>query len=596
MTTYEAPLDEMQFVIRELAGLDTLTALPEWQDIDGETVTAVLQEASRFASEVLAPLNQTGDQRGVICKDNHVITAPGFREAYQQYVTSGWNRLGFDEKYGGQSMPNVVGAAVQEMWKSANLAFSACFQLTQGAAEAICERSSEEQKKRFLPGMIEGRWTGTMNLTEPQAGSDLAAVRTRAVRQADGSYRLFGQKIFITYGEHDLSENIIHLVIARTPDAPLGVKGISLFIVPKFLVNDDGTLGSRNDAFCLSVEHKLGIHGSPTCVLSYGEQGGAVGYLVGEENRGLEYMFTMMNVARISVGLEGVGIGERAYQQAREYARSRVQGRDISGGDGPVPIIRHPDVRRMLLLMKAQTEATRALAYVVVAARDLANRHPDEQTRKRNQAFVDLMTPVVKGWSTETGIEIASLGVQVHGGMGYVEETGAAQHWRDARITTIYEGTTGIQANDLIGRKIVRDQGRTIRAVLEGMRGFAGELDSSDASLLSIKNGLVQGIDSLAAAAEYILTNYQTDPRKVMFGAVPFLKLFGIAAGGWQLARGAKISVARLAEGKGDPAFYKAKIATARFYAEHVLATATGLGHTVIHGGEVDSLLSDDMV
>ena len=596
MTTYEAPLDEMQFVIRELAGLDTLTALPEWQDIDGETVTAVLQEASRFASEVLAPLNQTGDQRGVICKDNHVITAPGFREAYQQYVTSGWNRLGFDEKYGGHSMPNVVGAAVQEMWKSANLAFSACFQLTQGAAEAILERSSEEQKKRFLPGMVEGRWTGTMNLTEPQAGSDLAAVRTRAVRQADGSYRLVGQKIFITYGEHDLSENIIHLVIARTPEAPPGVKGISLFIVPKFLVNDDGTLGSRNDAFCLSVEHKLGIHGSPTCVLSYGEQGGAVGYLVGEENRGLEYMFTMMNVARISVGLEGVGIGERAYQQAREYARSRVQGRDISGSDGPVPIIRHPDVRRMLLLMKAQTEATRALAYVVVAARDLANHHPDEQTRKRNQSFVDLMTPVVKGWSTETGIEIASLGVQVHGGMGYVEETGAAQHWRDARITTIYEGTTGIQANDLIGRKIVRDQGRTIRAVLEGMRAFAGELGSSDASLLSIKNGLIQGIDSLAAAAECILTNYQADPRKVMFGAVPFLKLFGIVAGGWQLARGAKISVARLAEGKGDPAFYKTKIATARFYAEHVLATAPGLGHTVTHGGEVDSLLSDDMV
>ena len=596
MTTYEAPLDEMQFVIRELAGLDTLTALPDWQDIDGETVTAVLQEASRFASEVLAPLNQTGDQRGVICKDNHVITAPGFREAYQQYVTSGWNRLGFDEKYGGQSMPNVVGAAVQEMWKSANLAFSACFQLTQGAAEAICERSSEEQKKRFLPGMIEGRWTGTMNLTEPQAGSDLAAVRTRAVRQADGSYRLFGQKIFITYGEHDLSENIIHLVIARTPDAPLGVKGISLFIVPKFLVNDDGTLGSRNDAFCLSVEHKLGIHGSPTCVLSYGEQGGAVGYLVGEENRGLEYMFTMMNVARISVGLEGVGIGERAYQQAREYARSRIQGRDISGSDGPVPIIRHPDVRRMLLLMKAQTEATRALAYVVVAARDLANHHPDEQTRKRNQAFVELMTPVVKGWSTETGIEIASLGVQVHGGMGYVEETGAAQHWRDARITTIYEGTTGIQANDLIGRKIVRDQGRTIRVVLEGMRAFAGELNGSDASLLSIKNGLAQGVDSLAAATEYILTNYQAAPRKVMFGAVPFLKLFGIVAGGWQLARGAKISADRLAEGKGDPAFYKAKIATARCYTEHVLAAAPGLGHTVIHGGEVDSLLSDDQV
>jgi 3-(methylthio)propanoyl-CoA dehydrogenase len=596
MTTYEAPLDEMQFVIRELAGLDTLIALPEWRDIDAETVSAVLQEAGRFASEVLAPLNQTGDQRGVICKDNHVITAPGFREAYQQYVTSGWNRLGFDEEYGGQSMPNLVGAAVQEMWKSANLAFSACFQLTQGAAEAVFQRSSEEQRKKYLPAMIEGRWTGTMNLTEPQAGSDLAAVRTRAVRQEDGSYRLFGQKIFITYGEHDLTENIIHLVLARTTDAPPGVKGISLFIVPKFLVNNDGSLGSRNDAFCLSVEHKLGIHGSPTCVLSYGDQGGAVGYVVGEENRGLEYMFTMMNVARISVGLEGVGIAERAFQQAREYARTRVQGRDISGSEGSVPIIRHPDVRRMLLLMKAQTEATRALAYVVVAARDLATYHPDEQTRQRNQAFLELMTPVVKGWSTETGIEVASLGIQVHGGMGYVEETGAAQHWRDARITTIYEGTTGIQANDLIGRKIVRDQGRTIRAVLEEMRAFAGQLEGPDASMLSIKNSLVQGIDALAGATEFILTNFQADPRKVMFGAVPFLKLFGIVAGGWQLARGAKISAARLAEGKGDPAFYQGKIATARFYADHVLAAAPGLAHTVIHGGEVDSLLSDDRV
>jgi 3-(methylthio)propanoyl-CoA dehydrogenase len=596
MINYEAPLDEMQFVIRELAGLETLTALPEWKDIDAETVGAVLQEAGRFASEVLAPLNQSGDQRGVICKDNHVITAPGFREAYQQYVTSGWNRLGFAEEYGGQSMPNLVGAAVQEMWKSANLAFSACFQLTQGAAEAIFQRSNDEQKNRYLPGMIEGRWTGTMNLTEPQAGSDLAAVRTRAVRQEDGSYRIFGQKIFITYGEHDLSENIIHLVLARTPDAPAGVKGISLFIVPKFLVNNDGTLGSRNDAYCLSVEHKLGIHGSPTCVLSYGDQGGAIGYLIGEENRGLEYMFTMMNVARISVGLEGVGIGERAYQQAREYARTRVQGRDICGGDGSVPIIRHPDVRRMLLLMKALTEATRALAYVVVAARDLSNHHPDEQTRQRSQAFVELMTPVVKGWSTESGIEIASLGIQVHGGMGYVEETGAAQHWRDARITTIYEGTTGIQANDLIGRKIVRDKGKTIRAVLEEMRAFAGELGDTDAPLINIKNRLVEGIDSLTAATEYILSNFPTDPRKVVFGSVPFLKLFGIVAGGWQLARGAKISAARLAEGKGDPAFYKGKIATARFYAEHVLATAPGLANTVIHGGDVDGLLSDDWV
>ncbi len=358
MSTYEAPLKDMQFVICELAGLDQVTALPGWQETDKEVVNAILQEASRFASEVLTPLNRVGDQAGVIWKDGNVIMAPGFREAYQSYIDTGWNRLGFEAEYGGQAIPSLVGAAVQEMWKSANLAFSACFQLTQGAIEALLLRGTDDQKRKFLPKMVEGRWTGTMNLTEPQAGSDLAAVRTRAMRQADGTYRIFGQKIFITYGEHDLSENIVHLVLARTPDAPPGVKGISLFVVPKFLVNDDGSLGQRNDAWCLSVEHKLGIHGSPTCVMSYGDQGGAVGYLVGEENRGLEYMFIMMNVARLSVGLEGVAIGERAYQQALAYAKTRLQGRDISGGTEAVPIIRHPDVRRMLLLMKSLTQAT----------------------------------------------------------------------------------------------------------------------------------------------------------------------------------------------------------------------------------------------
>jgi len=384
MSTYEAPLKDMQFVISELAGLDQVTALPGWQETDKEVVNAILQEASRFASEVLTPLNRVGDQAGVIWKDGNVIMAPGFREAYQSYIDTGWNRLGFEPEYGGQAIPSLVGAAVQEMWKSANLAFSACFQLTQGAIEALLLRGTDDQKRKFLPKMVEGRWTGTMNLTEPQAGSDLAAVRTRAVRQADGTYRIFGQKIFITYGEHDLSENIVHLVLARTPDAPPGVKGISLFVVPKFLVKDDGSLGQRNDAWCLSVEHKLGIHGSPTCVMSYGDQGGAVGYLVGEENRGLEYMFIMMNVARLSVGLEGVAIGERAYQQALAYAKTRLQGRDISGGTEAVPIIRHPDVRRMLLLMKSLTQAARSLAYVVAGARDLAMRHPDEGYRKRN--------------------------------------------------------------------------------------------------------------------------------------------------------------------------------------------------------------------
>ena len=596
MSTYEAPLKDMQFVISELAGLGQVTALPGWQETDKEVVNAILQEASRFASEVLTPLNRVGDQAGVIWKDGNVIMAPGFREAYQSYIDTGWNRLGFDPEYGGQAIPGLIGAAVQEMWKSANLAFSACFQLTQGAIEAMLLRGTDDQKRKFLPKMVEGRWTGTMNLTEPQAGSDLAAVRTRAVRQADGTYRIFGQKIFITYGEHDLSENIVHLVLARTPDAPPGVKGISLFIVPKFLVNEDGSLGQRNDVWCLSVEHKLGIHGSPTCVMSYGDQEGAVGYLMGEENRGLEYMFIMMNLARLSVGLEGVAIGERAYQQALAYAKTRLQGRDISGGTEVVPIIRHPDVRRMLLLMKSLTQATRSLAYVVAGARDLAMRHPDEGYRKRNQAFVDLMTPVVKGWSTETGIEIASLGIQVHGGMGYIEETGAAQHWRDARITTIYEGTTGIQANDLVGRKIIRDQGKTARAVVDEMRQFEGELQTKqpNANLESIRDGYTRGVDALANAVEYIVANYSVSPKRVMAGAVPFLKLFGIVAGGWQLARGAMVSANRLADGQGDPGFYTGKIATARFFAEHVLATAPGLAHTVVRGGESAVELSEE--
>jgi 3-(methylthio)propanoyl-CoA dehydrogenase len=596
MSTYEAPLQDMQFVICELAGLDQVTALPGWQETDKEVVNAILQEASRFASEVLTPLNRVGDQAGVIWKDGNVIMAPGFREAYQSYIDTGWNRLGFEPEYGGQAIPGLVGAAVQEMWKSANLAFSASFQLTQGAIEALLLRGTDDQKRKFLPKMVEGRWTGTMNLTEPQAGSDLAAVRTRAVRQADGTYRIFGQKIFITYGEHDLSENIVHLVLARTPDAPPGVKGISLFIVPKFLVNEDGSLGQRNDVWCLSVEHKLGIHGSPTCVMSYGDQEGAVGYLMGEENRGLEYMFIMMNLARLSVGLEGVAIGERAYQQALAYAKTRLQGRDISGGSEAVPIIRHPDVRRMLLLMKSLTQATRSLAYVVAGARDLAMRDPDEGYRKRNQAFVDLMTPVVKGWSTETGIEIASLGIQVHGGMGYIEETGAAQHWRDARITTIYEGTTGIQANDLLGRKIIRDQGKAVRAVVNEMRRFEGELRTKqpNASLESIRDEYTRGVDALANAVEYIVANYSVSPKRVMAGAVPFLKLFGIVAGGWQLARGAMVSANRLAERKGDLGFYSGKIATARFFAEHVLATAPGLAHTVVRGGESAVELSEE--
>jgi alkylation response protein AidB-like acyl-CoA dehydrogenase len=594
MSTYEAPLKDMQFVMRELAGLDQIIALPGWQETDSDTIDSILQEAARFASEVFSPLNQTGDQQGVKWKDGNVITATGFREAYQKYSELGWNRLGFGADYGGHDVPALVTAPVHEMWKSANLAFSACFQLTQGAVEALTLCASDDLKKKYLPNMIDGRWTGTMNLTEPQAGSDLGLVRTRAERQADGTYKLFGQKIFITFGEHDLSENIIHLVLARTPEAPAGVKGISLFVVPKFLVNPDGSLGARNDVQCLSVEHKLGIHGSPTCVLSYGDHGGATGYLVGEENHGIQYMFIMMNLARFSVGLEGVAIAERAYQQALEYAKTRVQGRDLSGGKNSVRIIEHPDVRRMLLLMKSQTEATRSLAYIVGAARDLGTHHPDESQRLRYMAFVDLMTPVVKGWSTEVGIEVASLGIQVHGGMGYIEETGAAQHWRDARITTIYEGTTGIQANDLLGRKIVREGGLTIRGVLNEMRKTDADLEKGGKSLAGIRRSLSDGVDALSGAVDYILTNYQGDPKKVAVGAVPFLKLLGIVAGGWQLARSAVAATRKLADGHGDSAFYNGKITTAQFFAEHVLSTATGLAHAISSGGEAAMALPED--
>jgi 3-(methylthio)propanoyl-CoA dehydrogenase len=584
----------MQFVMRELAGLDQIIALPGWQETDSDTVDSILQEAARFASEVFSPLNRTGDQQGVKWKDGNVITATGFREAYQKFSELGWNRLGFGADYGGHDVPALVTAPVHEMWKSANLAFSACFQLTQGAVEALTLCGSDQLKKTFLPNMIDGRWTGTMNLTEPQAGSDLGLVRTRAERQPDGTYKLFGQKIFITYGEHDLSENIIHLVLARTPDAPADVKGISLFVAPKFLVNPDGSLGARNDVHCLSVEHKLGIHGSPTCVLSYGDHGGATAYLVGEENRGIQYMFVMMNLARFSVGLEGVAIGERAYQQALEYAKTRVQGRDLAGGKNSVRIIEHPDVRRMLLLMKSQTEATRALAYVVAAARDLGTHHPDESQRLRYMAFVDLMTPVVKGWSTEVGIEIASIGIQVHGGMGYIEETGAAQHLRDARITTIYEGTTGIQANDLLGRKIVREGALTIRGVLKEMRRTDADLEKGGKSLAGIRESLSHGIDALSGAVEYILSNYQADPKKVAVGAVPLLKLLGIVAGGWQLARGAVAANRKLAEGHRDSAFYNAKITTAQFFAEHVLSAAPGLARTITHGGEPATALPEE--
>ena len=586
MSTYTAPLKDMRFVLNELAGLSEVAKLPGCEEATPDTVDAILEEAARFASGVLDPLNRSGDQEGSKWSDGEVRTPKGFRDAYRQFAEGGWNALPFEPDWGGQGLPKLVATPVDEMWTSANMSFSLCPLLTQGAVHALALRGSDALQQAYIPKMVAGEWTGTMNLTEPQAGSDLALVKTRAVREGD-HYRIAGQKIFITYGEHDLTKQIVHLVLARTPEAPEGTKGISLFVVPKFLVKPDGSLGERNGARCASVEHKLGIHASPTAVMIYED---AVGHLVGEENRGLETMFIMMNAARFGVGLEGVAIAERAFQRALAFSKERLQGRDLAAGGKTVPIIRHPDVRRMLMLMKSQTEAMRALAYVVAAALDFANRDPDGERRKKHQAFVDLMIPIVKGWSTETAIEIASLGVQVHGGMGFVEETGAAQYLRDARITTIYEGTTGIQAMDLVGRKIAREGGATAKAWLGELQAFDAELArSGNADIQSLRAQLAAGAQALGDCVQFIVA--EKNPLATFAGAVPFLRLAGIVAGGWQMARGALAADKNLSK---DKSFCEAKIATARFYGDHVLVQAQGLRDTVVKGSAGVMALTED--
>ena len=589
MSAYVAPLKDMRFVLNELAGLAEVAKLPQFEEATPDTVDAILEEASKFASEVLDPINLSGDQEGSKLSDGEVRTPRGFRDAYRKFCDGGWNALPFEHEWGGQGLPRLVSTPVQEMWKSSNLSFSLCPLLTQGAVEALLLRGSDALKRAYLPRMIEGRWTGTMNLTEPQAGSDLSLVRTRAERRAS-EYLISGQKIFITYGEHDLADNIVHLVLARTPDAPEGVKGISLFVVPKFIPDADGKPGRRNSAKCASIEHKLGIHASPTAVMVYDQ---AVGYLVGEENRGLEYMFIMMNAARFAVGLEGVAIAERAFQRALAFSRERLQGRDLVAGGKTVPIIRHPDVRRMLMLMKSQAEAMRALAYTTAAAMDFARKSGNPAERKRHQAYVDLMIPVVKGWSTETGIEIASLGVQVHGGMGFVEETGAAQYLRDARITTIYEGTTGIQAMDLVGRKIAREGGETAKEWIAQLKQFEAQLSkSNNENLVALRSQFAAGVQALADCVEFIVASSAKDPRPAFAGAVPFLKLMGIVAGGWQMGRAALAAERTLQS--GDRSFLEAKIATARFYADHVLVQAPALRNTVVNGAAGVMALSED--
>ena len=596
MSSYNAPIRDMQFVMRELADLEAVAALPGCEDAAPDVVDAILEEAGKFAGGVLAPLNWSGDQEGARWDNGVVHTATGWKDAYKQFAEAGWTALAGEPEFGGQGLPKLVSTAVMEMWKSANMAFSLCPMLTTGAIEAIKLRGSDEQKAAFLPKMVSGEWTGTMNLTEPQAGSDLAAVRTRAVPEGDGTYKIFGQKIFITYGEHDMTDNIIHLVLARLPDAPEGVKGISLFVVPKFLLNADGTPGERNDVHCVSIEHKLGIHASPTAVLAFGDKGGAIGTLIGEANRGLEYMFIMMNEARFAVGMEGLALSERAYQLALAYAKDRVQGTEAGVRGGPkVSILHHSDVRRLLMNMKSTTEAMRALAYVVGSATDMAHHHPDEAVRTRNQAFVDLMIPVVKGWCTENSIAVTSDGVQVHGGMGFIEETGAAQHYRDSRITSIYEGTTAIQANDLIGRKIARESGLTVLALVGEMRKVEAQLaEAAGDEFAAIRKSLSAGITAVEEAVAYIVATYGKDIKAASVGSVPFLKLLGIVAGGWQMGRAALVSARRLAEGSGDASFYKAKITTARFYADHVLSQAPGIAYSVVNGAAGALDLTED--
>jgi acyl-CoA dehydrogenase len=575
----------MQFVINELANLDAVTALPGCGEVTPELVETVLDAAGKFAADVLARLNTVGDKTGSKLEGDKVTTPPGFKDAYQRFVADGWNGLALDPEFGGQGLPQIVSAPVIEMWQAANMAFALCPMLTEGAVEALTLRGSDALKKIYLAKMTSGEWTGTMNLTEPQAGSDLGQVRTRAVREGD-HYRISGQKIFITYGEHDWTDNIIHMVLARTPDAPEGVKGISMFLVPKFLVNADGSLGKRNDVHCVSLEHKLGIHASPTAVLAYGENEGAIGYLIGEENRGLEYMFIMMNMARFAVGVQGLGIAERAWQQALSYAKERVQSADAAERGGkPVPIIRHPDVRRMLMSMKAKIEAMRALCYVTAAQLDIAFHHADETQKQHAQAFVDLMIPVVKAWCTENAVEITSTGIQIHGGMGFIEETGAAQHFRDARISTIYEGTTGIQAKDLIGRKIARDKGMVMKAVIAEMRAVDAELAKADNDDIKvIRSRFAAGVSALEEATNWLVANYGTDIKAASAGAVPFLTLLGTVAGGWQMARAALAAHRKLTEGAGDASFYQAKLGTARYYADYELTRADGLKDSVVAG------------
>ncbi|MBB6562867.1 alkylation response protein AidB-like acyl-CoA dehydrogenase [Acidovorax soli] len=583
--SYTAPVKDMLFDIEHLANIEQIAQIPGFEDAGLDTAQAVLEECAKFNEGVLAPLNFEGDKNPSSWKDGVVTTTPGFKDAFRQYAEGGWQGLQHPTDFGGQGLPKTIGAACGEMLNSANMSFALCPLLTDGAIEALLTAGSDALKATYLEKLVTGEWTGTMNLTEPQAGSDLALVRTRAESQPDGSYKIFGTKIFITYGEHDMAANIVHLVLARVQGAPEGVKGISLFVVPKFMVNADGSLGARNDAHCVSIEHKLGIKASPTAVLQFGDHGGAVGYLVGEENRGLEYMFIMMNAARYAVGVQGIAIAERAYQKAVGYAKDRVQSRPVDGSiAASAPIIHHPDVRRMLMTMRAYTEGCRAMATVAASAYDAAHHHPDADVRKQNATFYEFMVPLVKGYSTEMSLEVTSLGVQVHGGMGFIEETGAAQYYRDAKILTIYEGTTAIQANDLVGRKTARDGGQTAKALAVQIEKTEAELlaNGSDAAK-AVARRLTAARQAFLDVVGFVAGGTKSSPNAVFAGSVPYLMLAGNLVAGWQLARSLLVAQELLHKGQ-DAAFMQAKITTAQFYAEHILVKAPGLRDSIVEG------------
>lgn len=593
--SYIAPVKDMLFDIQHLANIEQIAQIPGFEEAGLDTAQAVLEECAKFNEGVLAPLNRDGDINPSSWKNGEVTTTPGFKQAFKQYVEGGWQGLQHPADFGGQGLPKTIGAACGEMLNSANMSFALCPLLSDGAIEALLTAGSDDLKAVYLEKLVSGQWTGTMNLTEPQAGSDLAMVRSRAEPQPDGTYKIFGTKIFITYGEHDMAENIVHLVLARVTGAPEGVKGISLFVVPKFMVGRDGALGARNDVHCVSIEHKMGIKASPTAVLQYGDKGGAVGYIVGEENRGLEYMFIMMNSARYAVGMQGIAIAERAYQKAVAFSKDRVQSRPVDGSiKASAPIIHHPDVKRMLMTMRAYTEGCRAMASVAAAAYDAAHHHPDAEVRKQNQAFYEFMVPLVKGYSTEMSLEVTSLGVQVHGGMGFIEETGAAQYYRDAKILTIYEGTTAIQANDLIGRKTSRDGGQVAKAIAGQIEATEKQLvKQGNADAVAVAKRLKAAREAFVDVVEFVAGNTKASPNAVFAGSVPYLMLAGNVVAGWQMARSLLVAQEQIAQGT-DVAFMQAKVTTSRFYADHLLTKAPGLRDSIVDGADSVTALALD--